>query len=45
MSGVLLGAGIMLIGVVMGYALSNAGRTETEEVAKWVQEIEETENK
>lgn len=44
MSMVILGAGIMLIGVVMGHALSNAGPTRTEETAKWVQEIEEVEN-
>lgn len=39
MSGVLLGAGVMLIGVVVGYALSNS--LHTEEVARWTQEIDE----
>ena len=40
---VILGAGIMLVGVLVGYSMN--GHVETEEVAKWVQEIEETENK
>ena len=35
---VLLGAGIMLVGVMMGYAL---GTPKTEEVVKWTQDINE----
>lgn len=36
---VILGAGIMLLGVLIGFSMN--GRVETEEVAKWEQEIEE----
>ena len=39
MAAVLLGAGIMLVGVVVGYSLSNS--LHTEEVARWTQEISE----
>lgn len=35
---VLLGAGVMLVGVVVGYSL---GVPKTEEVAKWTQDINE----
>ena len=36
---VILGAGIMLLGVLIGFSMNR--RVETEEVAKWEQEIEE----
>ena len=39
MAAVLLGAGVMLAGIIVGYALSNS--TRTEEVARWTQEIDE----
>lgn len=39
MAAVLLGAGVMLVGVIVGYALSNS--LHTEEIARWTQEIEE----
>lgn len=39
MAAVLLGAGVMLAGIIVGYALSNSSRTE--EVARWTQEIDE----
>ena len=39
MVAVLLGAGIMLAGVIIGYALTNSVRTE--EVARWTQEIDD----
>lgn len=42
---VILGAGIMLFGVMLGFSLSERSKVQTEETAKWVQEIEETENK
>ena len=41
MAAVLLGAGVMLVGIIIGYALSNSSRTDTEEVAKWTQEIDD----
>ena len=42
---VILGAGIMLLGVMLGFSLGERSNAQTEEVAKWVQEIEEVENK
>ena len=39
MAAVLLGAGVMLAGIIVGYSLSNG--TRTEEVARWTQEIDE----
>ena len=38
---VILGAGIMLLGVLLGFSLSERSKVQTEEVAKWTQEIEE----
>ena len=42
---VILGAGIMLFGVLLGFSLGERSKVQTEEVAKWVQSIEEVENK
>ena len=39
MAAVLLGAGVMLVGVVVGYSLSNS--IHTEEVARWTRDIDE----
>lgn len=44
MAAVLLGAGVMLAGVIVGYSLANSARTDTEEVARWQQEIDEINN-
>ena len=44
MAAVLLGSGIMLVGIIVGYSLSNGARTDTEEVARWQQEIDEINN-
>ena len=41
MSMVILGAGIMLFGVLLGYSLGERSKVQTEETAKWTQEIEE----
>lgn len=38
---VILGAGIMLLGVLLGFSLGERSKVQTEEVAKWEQEIEE----
>ena len=44
---VILGAGIMLLGVLVGYGISESNKPDyniipmIEEVAKWTQEIEE----
>ena len=38
---VILGAGIMLLGVLVGFVMHGSTKVETEEVAKWEQEIEE----
>lgn len=45
MTSVILGAGIMLFGVLLGFSLGERSKAQTEEVAKWVQSIEEVENK
>ena len=39
MAAVLLGAGVMLVGIIVGYSLTNS--TRTEEIARWTQEIDE----
>ena len=39
MAAVLLGAGVMLAGIIVGYSLSNGARTE--EVARWQQDIDD----
>ena len=44
MAAVLLGAGVMLAGIIVGYSLANGSRTDTEEVARWQQEIDEINN-
>ena len=36
----IVGALTMLIGVVIGYALSNSNKEETEEIARWTQPID-----
>ena len=41
MAAVLLGAGVMLAGVIVGYSLANSACTDTEEVARWQQDIED----
>lgn len=41
MAAILLGAGVMLAGIIVGYSLANGTRTDTEEVARWQQEIDE----
>ena len=43
MIGYIIGACTMLIGVIvgMGYAMSIYGKEETEEVARWQQEIDD----
>ena len=38
---VILGAGIMLLGVLVGYGIHSSTKVSTEEIAKWEQEIEE----
>ena len=41
MAAVLLGAGVMLAGIIVGYSLANGTRTYTEEVARWQQDIDD----
>lgn len=38
---VILGAGIMLLGVLVGFGMHSNTKTQTEDTAKWEQEIEE----
>ena len=38
---VILGAGIMLFGVLLGFSLGERSKAHTEEVAKWTQDINE----
>ena len=38
---VLLGAGIMFFGVLLGFSLSERSKVKTEEIAKWEQDIDE----
>lgn len=41
MSYYILGAATMLIGVIVGYAINNTSVVDTEETAKWTQDIKE----